>query len=176
MEIIIKKIMEKLPTFLKVPLQALYTRLQGLLPSGVSPVTLIMGFMLIYQIWSKFQPFPGENEPDSVVKSIKSGAEWKDLCSDEKNKNKIIIIDFYAIWCPPCKVAAPKYHKLAERYSVNDNVVFTKCNVDIGREVAQICHVSSMPTFKIFKNNQEIASITGYNENKLVADIDAALK
>lgn len=43
------------------------------------------------------------------------------------NQDKLVIIDFHATWCGPCKLIAPKLHKFAETYS---NAVFAKVDVD----------------------------------------------
>ena len=59
--------------------------------------------------------------------------------------NKFVIIDFYAQWCGPCKTIAPKFGELSKKYPT---VQFVKVDVDEVSEVADICQVKSLPTFK----------------------------
>ena len=84
----------------------------------------------------------------------------------------VIVCDFYATWCPPCKTAAPLFHKLSEEEQFADRVVFRKCNVDGARSVAQACKISSMPTFKVFCGGNEVFSMSGYDERKLRAFLE----
>ena len=53
-----------------------------------------------------------------------------------KKHGKRVICDFYATWCPPCKVAAPIYGNLSKEHT---NVLFLKVNVDEARDVARSC-------------------------------------
>lgn len=108
------------------------------------------------------QPFPDENEGPKCVKDI---SEWNALLKNAGDK--VVVCDFYATWCPPCKSAAPLYNKLSEEPQYVEGVIFRKCNVDVARSVAQACQVSSMPTFKVFKNGVEVNTVSGYNESQL---------
>ena len=78
-----------------------------------------------------------------------------------------MVCDFYATWCPPCKTAAPLFHRLSEESQYTDRVIFRKCNVDSAKAVAQACKISSMPTFKVFRGENEVFSMSGYDETKL---------
>lgn len=141
--------------------------------NNISAVQWMLLAFLIFQFYQKMQPFPYEDEDESSngPKAIKTLQQWKEIQNDKANKDKIIIIDFYATWCPPCKSAAPKYHALALNKKYED-CVFYKCNVDIGKEVAGACCIESMPTFKLFKNMQEIGVVQGYNESSIIAIIE----
>lgn len=63
--------------------------------------------------------------------------------------NGIVLVDFYADWCGPCKVVAPILEEISE--SMKD-VKFVKVNVDENQELAAKYSVFSIPTFLIFKN------------------------
>lgn len=61
--------------------------------------------------------------------------EWNSLLL--KNIDKIIVCDFYATWCPPCRTAAPFYHEMAAEADFS-SIIFVKCNVDKASGVAQV--------------------------------------
>jgi len=127
-----------------------------------NPLHFLALAYFLFVIYQKMQPFPDENEGP---KSIKDMADWEELLKSAGDK--LVVCDFYATWCPPCKTAAPLYHKLSEESVFTDGAIFRKCNVDTAKSVAQACRITSMPTFKVFKNGSEVHSMSGYNESQL---------
>jgi len=79
--------------------------------------------------------------------------------------DKLIIVDFYATWCGPCKIIAPKLEELANSYG--DKVLVLKVDVDECEELAVDYDVSSMPTFIFIQNGKKIDSFVGANAEKL---------
>ena len=82
--------------------------------------------------------------------------------------NKAVIVDFFAQWCGPCKVIAPKLMKMAQEFP---NVVVMKIDVDEAQDVAALCRIEAMPTFCVFKGGKEVKAdrIRGASEEKLRA-------
>nr|CAD7463041.1 unnamed protein product [Timema tahoe] len=68
---------------------------------------------------------------------------------------KLVVLDFYADWCGPCKMIAPI---LEELNNVEPNVVFIKINVDESEEIAEKFNITGMPTFIFIKNNKPVSS------------------
>ena len=64
---------------------------------------------------------------------------------------------------------APAYHKLAEKFQDNDNVVFTKIDVDENMEVSEECQIECMPTFQVWKGKQFKAKWEGASSEILTA-------
>ncbi|CAH2072614.1 unnamed protein product [Thlaspi arvense] len=85
---------------------------------------------------------------------------------------KIVVLDMYTQWCGPCKVMAPKYKELSEKYQ---DMVFLKldCNEE-NKPVAMELGIRAVPTFKILKDNKVIKEVTGAKFEDLVAAIEAA--
>ncbi|KFK37697.1 hypothetical protein AALP_AA3G017100 [Arabis alpina] len=85
---------------------------------------------------------------------------------------KIVVLDMYTQWCGPCKVIAPKYKALSEKY---EDVVFLKldCNPD-NRPLAKELGIRVVPTFKILKDNKVVKEVTGAKYDDLVAAIETA--
>ncbi|QUC18066.1 uncharacterized protein UV8b_02307 [Ustilaginoidea virens] len=94
---------------------------------------------------------------------IKSPSEWQSLLSG----TSVVVTDFYADWCGPCKMIAPHFQRLANQHSVPKKIAFAKVNVDSQQQIAQQNAVSAMPTFKIFHNGSCIQTIQGANPASL---------
>lgn len=86
--------------------------------------------------------------------------------------SKIVVLDMYTQWCGPCKIIAPKFQELSEKY---DDVLFLKldCNQD-NRPLAKELGIKVVPTFKIFKDSKIVKEITGAKMDDLLAAIEAA--
>uniref|UniRef100_A0A8D1TS40 Thioredoxin n=1 Tax=Sus scrofa TaxID=9823 RepID=A0A8D1TS40_PIG len=82
---------------------------------------------------------------------------------------KLVVVDFSATWCGPCKMIKPFFHSLSEKYS---NVVFLEVDVDDCQDVASECEVKCMPTFQFFKKGQKVGEFSGANKEKLEATIN----
>ncbi|KAL6035940.1 hypothetical protein STEG23_027762, partial [Scotinomys teguina] len=70
--------------------------------------------------------------------------------------DKLVVVDFSATWCGPCKMIKPFFHSLSEKYS---SVVFLEVDVDDCQDVAAECEVKCMPTFQFYKKGQKEFSI-----------------
>ena len=86
--------------------------------------------------------------------------------------SRIVVTDFWADWCAPCKAIAPLYEQLSSQLSRPGTITFTKVDVDSQKEIAQTYNVSAMPTFMIFKAGRETKRIKGAEPKAL----DAAVK
>ena len=71
----------------------------------------------------------------------------------------LVVIDFYADWCGPCKLMAPVIHELEAQYP---NVKFCKVNVDSEPELARMFKIQSIPTVALVKDNTFADMSVGY--------------
>ncbi|KAF4454129.1 putative RSM22-mitochondrial ribosomal protein, small subunit [Fusarium austroafricanum] len=104
--------------------------------------------------------------------NIGSESEWNSLLSG----TNVVIADFYADWCGPCKMIAPTFEALAKEHSRPKKVAFAKVNVDNQSAISRAQGVSAMPTFKIFHNGTCIETIKGANPPALTVAINNAVK
>lgn len=74
-------------------------------------------------------------------------------------RDKVVLVDFYADWCGPCKMMAPIVEKLAEEYE--GQAVIGKLNVDDEPFVSSRYRVLSIPTLMFFKDGKEADRIVG---------------
>ncbi|CAB3408434.1 unnamed protein product [Caenorhabditis bovis] len=91
---------------------------------------------------------------------------------DVKFKNagdKLIVVDFTATWCGPCKMIAPTFEELSNMFT---DVVFLKVDVDECEGVCEKYKVSSMPTFLFFKKGAKVDNFSGANAGKLATLVE----
>lgn len=73
-----------------------------------------------------------------------------------------VVLDFWAMWCGPCKMLSPVLDELAAEYS--DRARFCKVNVDDEPELAARFGIASIPTLIFFKNGEILKKTVGYRE------------
>lgn len=89
--------------------------------------------------------------------------------------SKPVLVDFYAEWCGPCKMAAPVIEELADEYA--DTAVVAKVNVDEQNELAGQYGVMSIPTVIAFVKGEEVERKIGFaGKEGYVSMIEAAQK
>jgi len=82
------------------------------------------------------------------------------------NKYPLIVVDFWAPWCGPCRIVGPIVEELAEE--LKGKVAFGKLNVDEYQKTSREFHVFSIPTLAILKNGVEVDRIIGAVPKKTI--------
>jgi thioredoxin 1 len=82
----------------------------------------------------------------------------KDTFEDTIANNDIVMIDFWATWCGPCKSFAPIYESVSEKHA---DVVFAKVNTEQEQELAASFQIRSIPTLMIIREQIVIFSQAG---------------
>jgi len=75
--------------------------------------------------------------------------------------NDLVLIDFYADWCEPCKWALPVIEDVLKHF--NGKISLEKVNIDQQPDLSATFHIMSVPTFILFQNRQEIWRIRGFD-------------
>ncbi|KAH8249011.1 hypothetical protein KR032_005060 [Drosophila birchii] len=78
-----------------------------------------------------------------------------------KSAGKLVVLDFFATWCGPCKMISPKLSELATQYA--ESIVVLKVDVDNCEDIAMEYNISSMPTFVFIKNGVKVEEFAGAN-------------
>jgi thioredoxin 1 len=71
-----------------------------------------------------------------------------------------VIVDFYADWCPPCRMMTPVLERLAVEYE--GKVTIGKLDVDVNQDIAITYGVMAMPTLALFKSGKMVDRMVGY--------------
>jgi len=71
----------------------------------------------------------------------------------------LVVVDFWAPWCPPCRIAGPIIEELAKEYE--GKVKIGKINVDENSQIAGQYSVMSLPSILFFKNGQPVRTMIG---------------
>jgi thioredoxin 1 len=91
---------------------------------------------------------------------------------DEKVKEGIAVIDFFAEWCGPCKAMGPIFSEVADE--LKDKAYLAKVDVDQSADLAQQFGVQSIPTIIFFKDGKEVEKHLGIMEKAdLIAKIES---
>lgn len=87
------------------------------------------------------------------------------------NSDELVMVDFWAEWCGPCRALGPKLEEIAGEKS---NVKVVKINIDQNKETAQKFGIRSIPTMILFKDGKDIETLMGnLSKEDIVAKIDA---
>jgi thioredoxin 1 len=81
--------------------------------------------------------------------------EWQEVESSAKP----VLVDFWAEWCPPCRLLAPTFERLAANYG--DEISFAKVDVDELPEVASQYGIRSIPTLLLLHEGEVVEEIVG---------------
>ncbi|OIW31196.1 hypothetical protein CONLIGDRAFT_660982 [Coniochaeta ligniaria NRRL 30616] len=108
----------------------------------------------------------------SATVHITSQAQWRQILST----STVVIADFYADWCGPCKMIAPTFESLSTKYSKPKKITFCKVDVDNQQSVAQMYSVRAMPTFLVLHNGAVVQTVQGANPPALAAAVEKGVK
>jgi len=92
----------------------------------------------------------------------------KDNFEDIINSNDMVVVDFWAEWCGPCKMFGPVFEKVSEEYP---EVTFAKVNTELEMEIAGTFQIRSIPTLMIFRENVIIFSQPGALPENALHDV-----
>ena len=106
----------------------------------------------------------GASSSTAKIVEMQSTSQWRAQLEDSKQSNKLLVIDFTATWCGPCKRMEPAIEEYATIYT---DVQFIKIDVDMLADVAREFKVEAMPTFVLVKKGKEVDRIVGARKDEL---------
>jgi thioredoxin 1 len=115
--------------------------------------SLILIFVVIqYTARAQMKKIPAVADSDKII-------TLTDKNFNQQVKNKVVLIDFWASWCAPCRMMAPVLNDVANELSGNTHV--GKVNIEQYKSLAQKYNVRSIPTLILLKNGNEVNRFIG---------------
>ena len=91
------------------------------------------------------------------------------------DSNKLVMVDFWAEWCGPCKVILPIVQKINDN-NLEESLLIVSINVDLCPETCSKYGIRAIPTLMLFKNGEPVNRITGVaSERTIMERIDSFL-
>ena len=84
-----------------------------------------------------------------------------DATFTEETKDGLVLIDFWATWCPPCQMQSPVLEELSDE--LEGKVIIGKVDVDEEKALAAKYQIQSIPTLLIFKDGELVNTLIGFN-------------
>lgn len=84
-------------------------------------------------------------------------------------QDKLVVVDFWAIWCGPCRMVEPILEELDAEFG--DTIDFCKLNVDGYPSIASNNNVRNIPTMLFFKNGEIVDKMVGANPKNKIQEI-----
>lgn len=78
-------------------------------------------------------------------------------------QHKLVLVDFWAGWCGPCRSLAPVLEQLAELYKEKEEVAIGKLDIDVNPVSTQQYAISTLPTIVIFRAGLEVERLSGFH-------------
>jgi thioredoxin len=144
-------------------------------PDGGCPLTAtpwrgaffggLMGLFVVFSMWSRGSSSPSAPVPgDDAILHVTTQAEFDALMT--KAGDKMVVVDFYADWCGPCRRLAPELAAFADWHRAS--VMVVKVNVDQTGELAGRYEVSSIPALLLFHEGKLVRrTLGGMSANQL---------
>ncbi len=120
-------------------------------------VVTVFSFLVMVSCGNNTDNQPQDSAKDSVIGSINSLEQFNKIM--ETSKERLLILDFYADWCPPCKELFPVLEKIGKEN--RDRVTIYKINIDRHSELANSFRVTGIPHVAFVKNKENVLSLTG---------------
>lgn len=89
-----------------------------------------------------------------------------DFKMEVENNNGVVVVDFFAEWCGPCKMLAPVLDNLNEE--MGEKVKFMKVDIDRDMNLAEQFRISSVPTMLVFKDGKPVDTIMGFRPKDMI--------
>lgn len=126
-------------------------------------IVVLMAVTLGAVAWAAEKDEPKKATENSVVKLTQANFQEKVL------GDGVVIVDFWATWCPPCRVQLPIMDELAK--TLEGSVVVGKVDIDKNKEIATKYGIQSIPTIIVFKDGEVKQKVMGVHSKEQLIQI-----
>jgi len=109
------------------------------------------GFKTIYELDGGIMKWRAANLPETIESTSKSSGMTKNEFDSLTNSDKLVLVDFYAEWCAPCKKMKPYLEEISK--DMADKVIVVRINIDDYKELTKELKIDVLPVLHLYKNN-----------------------
>ncbi|AEA44844.1 thioredoxin domain-containing protein [Fluviicola taffensis] len=124
------------------------------------------GFKEVYEMEGGLMQWRSQNLPETTRNEVVSKGMSKQDFEVLINSDKLVLIDFYADWCVPCKKMEPYLNEIAN--DLKNTVTVIRINADENQELCKELQISAIPVLQIYKKKKLIWTNTGFIEKSEV--------
>ncbi|MDG2341997.1 MAG: thioredoxin domain-containing protein [Cytophagales bacterium] len=125
-----------------------------------------MGFKNSYELGGGILEWRKNNYPESIIKVDHEKSLSVNEFSELITSDKIVMVDYFAKWCAPCKVMEPFLDDLSEKYS--DKLKFIRIDYDQNLPLVKSLGVQGLPVIQIYYDNQLLWSQDGFSDKNTI--------
>ena len=124
------------------------------------------GFKEVYEMEGGMMKWRNENLPETTNDQVSSTGMSEQDFQSLLNSDKIVLIDFYADWCVPCKKMEPYLNEISKEQK--NTVTLIRINVEENQELCRKLGISAIPVLQVYRNKKMTWTHTGFVEKEPV--------
>lgn len=118
------------------------------------------GFKTVYELAGGIMKWRGANLPETTDNTVTSNGMTKQQFDALLNSDKLVLIDFYADWCAPCKKMKPYLDEISK--DMADKVIVIRINADDNQVLCKELKIDGLPVLQLYKNKTLTWTNTGF--------------
>lgn len=124
------------------------------------------GFKEVYELEGGIMKWRAANLPETTENNTPSPGMTRQQFDELLNSDKLVLIDFYADWCAPCKLMKPYLDEISK--DMANKVIVIRINTDDNQELSKELKIDALPTLQLYKNKTLAWSNVGFIEKEAV--------
>jgi thioredoxin 1 len=120
------------------------------------------GFVTVYELDGGIMKWRSANLPETTNNTVVSNGMTKQQFDALLNSDKLVLVDFYADWCAPCKKMKPYLDEISTEMA--DQVVVLRINADDNKQLCKDLSIDALPVLHVYKNTAKTWSNVGFIE------------
>jgi len=129
------------------------------------------GFVSVFELNGGMIRWRSEGQPEEKTDAQANASKGMTKADFEKllQTEKTVLVDFFAVWCGPCKKMKPDLDQMES--TMKDNLVIVRIDADQNSELLKELGVESLPTMMVYKQQKRINTVMGYQSKEQLANL-----
>jgi len=129
------------------------------------------GFVSVFELNGGMIRWRSEGQPEEKTGAQANASKGMTKADFEKllQTEKTVLVDFFAVWCGPCKKMKPDLDQMES--TMKDNLVIVRIDADQNSELLKELGVESLPTMMVYKQQKRINTVMGYQSKEQLANL-----